>query len=415
MNMLVTLAWRNLWRHRSRTWITVSAMVFSNVLLVLMLSLQIGTYQMMIDNSLNLFSGHLQIQDMRYLDDPKQRYDITSAAQIASELRQQLNLDTIALRGEAFSLLSSEQRSFGAQIMGVQPEFDHHTSTISGLMQQGRYFVDDDDAVVILGRTLAKNLRLELGDEVTILGSDREGSIAAGFATVVGIFTSGIPEIDRNVAQVPFRYFQSLYNSAGRANYIVIRTPDALALADWKTKINTVLQQGSYRTVNTKLSLRDWDELQPGILQAIQADMSGAVFMYLVLIVLVSFSVMNTQLMSVLERTREFGTLMALGLRPNKLSRLILLETSMMALLGLVIGMVIGMSFTFYLHHYGFSYPGMEDMAAKFNLPARLYPSINWLVALAGPMLVMGFSVLATIYPVMKIRRLTPLQAMRAV
>lgn len=417
MNMIFTLAWRNLWRHRTRTWITISAMVFSNVLLVFMLSLQVGTYQMMIDNALNLFTGHLQVQDSRYLDNPKQRYDIAAVQSLATQLRQQLSTDAVALRGSAFSLLSSEQRSFGAQIVGVQPDFDKYTSSISGQIKQGRYLTSDDSDAVILGATLAKNLKLKLGDEVTLLGSDRQGSIAAGFVTVVGIFATGLPDIDRNLAQLPLSYFQSLYGSEGRANYIVIRSPDALQLSGWETTINGVLEKFSNRkdNENIKLSLRDWDELQPGIKQAIQADISGAIFMYVILIVLVAFSVMNTQLMSVLERTREFGTVMALGLRPAKLSRLILLETTMMAVLGLVIGVAIGMSITAYLHVYGFSYPGMDDMAAKFNMSERLYPSINWLAALAGPALVMVFSVLATIYPAMKIRRLAPLEAMRAV
>ncbi|MFT5879420.1 MAG: putative ABC transport system permease protein [Moritella sp.] len=425
MNIIFTLAWRNLWRHRTRTWITISAMVFSNVLLVFMLSLQVGTYQMMIDNALNLFTGHLQVQDSRYLDNPKQRYDIDGAQNLATQLRQQLNTDAIALRGSAFSLLSSEQRSFGAQIVGVQPDFDKYTSSISGQIKQGRYLTNDDSDSVILGATLAKNLKLKLGDEVTLLGSDRQGSIAAGFVTVVGIFATGLADIDRNLAQLPLSYFQSLYGSEERANYIVIRSPDALQLSGWKAAINKILATNKAletyssgkgnENKNGELWLRDWDELQPGIKQAIQADISGAIFMYVILIVLVSFSVMNTQLMSVLERTREFGTVMALGLRPTRLSRLILLETTMMAVLGLVIGVVIGMSITAYLHVYGFSYPGMEDMAAKFNMSERLYPSINWLAALAGPSLVMIFSVLATIYPAMKIRRLAPLDAMRAV
>ena len=419
MNMIFTLAWRNLWRHRTRTWITVSAMVFSNVLLVFMLSLQVGTYQMMIENALNLFTGHLQVQDSRYLDNPKQRYDIAAAQRLATQLRQQLNTDAIALRGSAFALLSSEQRSFGAQIIGVQPDFDKYTSSISGQIKQGRYLANDDSDAIILGATLARNLKLKLGDEVTLLGSDRQGSIAAGFVTVVGIFATGLPEMDRNLAQLPLAYFQALYGSEGRANYIVIRSPDALQLSGWKVTVNSILDTfangNNSDNKNVALSLRDWDELQPGIKQAIQADISGAIFMYAILIILVAFSVMNTQLMSVLERTREFGTVMALGLRPARLSRLILLETTMMAVLGLVIGVAIGMSITAYLHVYGFSYPGMEDMAAKFNMSERLYPSINWLAALAGPSLVMGFSVLATIYPAMKIRRLAPLEAMRAV
>ncbi|MDX2321437.1 MAG: ABC transporter permease [Moritella sp.] len=410
--MIFTFAWRNLWRHKTRTWLTISAMIFSNVLLVFMFSLQSGTYNMMINNSLDVFSGHLQIQDSRYLDQPKQRYDINNANQLATQIRQTLSSDAVSVRGSAFSLLSSDSRSFGAQVIGVQPAFDKHTSTISGVVKQGRYLTPSDTNAIILGRILAKNLKLTVGDTVTLLGSDREGSIAAGVVTVVGIFTSGIPELDRNVAQVSLNYFQSLFYSENRANYIVIKTADPLSLNNAKNAIRPLI---AAKDTKQQLLLRDWDELMPGIKQAIQADIGGAVFMYFILILLVSFSVMNTQLMSVLERTREFGTMMALGLRPSNISRLIMLETSLMALIGLVFGVAIGMSITVYLYFNGLTYEGMEEMTEKFNMADRIYPQISLLGAFAGPLVVMLFSCLATLYPVWKIRRLNALDAMRAV
>ncbi len=409
MNIILRLAWRNLWRHKKRSWITISAMVFSNVLLVFMLSLQFGTYQMMIDNSLNMFSGHLQIQDERYLDNPKPRYDVPNPQALVERLKTQLDIENIAIRGSTFSLLSSEKRSFGAQILGVQPEFDRNTSTVPGLIVQGRYLSDNDAPEIILGTTLAKNLKLTVGDEVTLLGSDRDGSVAAGFATVVGLFEIGLAEVDRSLAQLPLGYFQALYGNGNHASYIVIRSDDALATDALKYQIEQLIAD------KPSLAVRDWDELQPGIRQAIIADLSGAVFMYGVLILLVAFSVMNTLLMSVLERTREFGTVMALGLRPGRLSRLILLESTLMSLLGLMIGVALGMALTTYVHYTGFYYPGMEEMASKFNLPSRFYPSVGWISALLGPGLVMLFSVLASVYPALRIRRLEPLEAMRAV
>ncbi|MGF1757058.1 ABC transporter permease [Photobacterium sagamiensis] len=409
MSIELRLAWRNLWRHKRRTWITVSAMVFSNILLVFMLSLQVGTYQMMIDNSLSLFSGHLQIQHSQYLDTPKLRYDIENPQQLTKQLRTQLGTDAIASRAATFSLVSSDERSFGVQVIGVEPEYDIYTSNLAGLIKQGRYLSGNDSEELILGSTLARNLKVGIGDEITILGSGRDGSFAAGIVTVAGIFHTSMAELDRSVVQVPLGYFQSLYSSAERANYIVINTPDALALSHWKQQIQSLL------TDKAQLLVREWDEIQPGIRQAILADISGAVFMYGVLILLVAFSVMNTQLMSVLERTREFGTVMALGLRPGKLTRLILIETSLMAVLGLIIGVALGMALTFYFQYTGLSYPGMEEMSAKFNLPDRMYPSLSFISVLAGPVLVMVGSILAAIYPAFRIRRMDPIEAMRSV
>jgi ABC-type lipoprotein release transport system permease subunit len=137
--------------------------------------------------------------------------------------------------------------------------------------------------------------------------------------------------------------------------------------------------------------------------------------MYIVLIVLVAFSVLNTQLMSVLERTREFGTMMALGLKPSRLSRLVMLETALMTAVGLAIGIALGFLLTWYLSQVGFSYPGMEEMAVKFNLPDRMYPAISLLSLTLGPGIVAIGSLLAAIYPATRLYLLLPVEAMRAV
>ena len=159
----------------------------------------------------------------------------------------------------------------------------------------------------------------------------------------------------------------------------------------------------------------DWERLQPGLKQAIQADFTSAWFMYGVLIVLVAFSVLNTQLMSVLERTREFGVMMALGVKPARLGSLVITETAVMSGLGLVIGVLLGIAMTWYLSIIGFSYPGMADMAERFNLPDRMYPSLSVISIMLGPGVVFLFSLLASIYPAVRLFFLQPVAAMRAV
>jgi len=159
----------------------------------------------------------------------------------------------------------------------------------------------------------------------------------------------------------------------------------------------------------------DWDQLHPGLKQAIQADLSSGFFMYGVLIILVAFSVMNTQLMSVLERTREFGVMTALGIKPMRLASLVMLETVLMALIGLLIGLFLGWLVTAYFNQEGFSYPGMEEMGAKFNLSDRMYPTVTLFTMLLGPGIVFIFCLLAAIYPSLRLFRLRPVEAMRAV
>jgi ABC-type antimicrobial peptide transport system permease subunit len=143
--------------------------------------------------------------------------------------------------------------------------------------------------------------------------------------------------------------------------------------------------------------------------------MTSAWFMYAVLIILVAFSVLNTQLMSVLERTREFGVIMALGIKPRRLAYLVVLETFLMASLGLLIGVLLGSMVSAYFAHAGFAYPGMDEMAAKFNMPAVMYPALDPFSLMLGPTVVFVFCLFAAIYPALKLYALRPVEAMRAV
>ena len=404
------MAWRNLWRRRRRTWLTVGAMIFSNVLLVFSISLQFGSYDMMIDNSLQAYSGHLQLQHPRYLDEPRMRYTLPDIAATARDLRERLGLASISARASGFALASSEERSFGLQIVGVDAEHEPLVSTLPGLIRQGRYLQPGRGGEIVIGAVLARNLKVSPGDELTFIGSGFDESFAAGVVRVAGIFESGITEVDRAVAQIDLDYFQESFAMQDRGHAIVVRAPHIESVDSLMGKIRS-LQVAA----GDEIALRHWDELQPGLRQAIQADMSSAAFMYFVLVVLVAFSVLNTQLMSVLERTREFGTMMALGLEPGRLARLVLQETALMTGLGLLLGIAGGFLLTWYLSHAGFSYPGMAEMAERFYLPERMYPVLSPLSITLGPAVVALGSLLAALYPAARLYRLSPIEAMRAV
>ena len=409
MSVTWLLAWRNLWRHSRRTWLTVGAMVFCNVLLVFLISLQLGSYQMMIDGSLSAFTGHIQIQREDYLDEQRIRQSVPAVAGLAAQARTMLGVETVAARGEAFALASSEERSFGMLLTGVQPQYEPGVSTFPGMLREGRYLRGNDAQEIVVGSVLAQNLKVGLGDELTFLGSGRDGSFAAAVAVVVGIVDSGIEDLDRSVAQVPLGWFQQVFAMGDHGHSVVIRVPGLDAVDAAVAELGALLPAGQH------LVVLDWDALQPGLRQAITSDMASAWLMYAVLIVLVAFSVLNTQLMSVLERTREFGVMLALGMSPSRLARLVAMETLLMACLGLALGVLVGALLTVYLSHAGFTYPGMEEMAARFNMSARMYPQVSALSLLWGPLIVFLGALLAAVYPAMRLFRLAPVAAMRAV
>ncbi|MCU0988055.1 MAG: FtsX-like permease family protein [Xanthomonadales bacterium] len=416
MTLNLRMAWRNLWRHKRRTWLTVTAMIFSNVLLVFMISLQFGSYEMMIVNTLQTFSGHLQVQAAGYQDNPRLRTSIPAIESLAQALQQTLR-ETLpgaraAPRAAAFALASSERRSFAIQLVGVQPSAEPGVSTLPGLVTSGRYLRDGGDPEIVIGTVMSRNLKAGVGDEITLLGAGRDGSFAAGVVTVVGVFDSGSADMDRGIAEVPLDWFQDAFAMADHGNTIAIAVE---RLADVPPAVRVAAAMASARGDEAApLLVLDWNDLYPGLRQAIQADLFSGWFMYGVLIFLVAFSVLNTQLMSVLERTREFGVISALGIRPRKLAALVMLETAQMALIGLGVGLLLGWLVAQYFNLHGFSYPGMEEIAERYNLPGEMYPRVTFGTLLLGPSVVFAFCLLAAIYPALRLFRLRPVEAMRA-
>lgn len=411
MNIVLRLAWRNLGRQRRRTALTASAIAFSATLLVFLISIQLGAYDMILDTTLHLFPGHAQVQHRDYLDRPQMRSSVPDAAKLAERIRTRLQGAGVAARGYAFALASSNTRSYGVQVVGVQPRFEPAVSTIPRRIARGRYFSDAAAAEAVLGETLARNLRLKVGDELTLLGSGRDGSMAATVLPVVGIFNSGSPEVDRGMIQMPLAAFQEVFSMGGDAHAIVIGAPGLEQLPSIIDSVRALLPASS----GAPLAVRSWQEIMPGLEQLIQVDKISNGFNYITLIVVVTFSILNTFLMAVLERTREFGTMLALGAKPLRIGGLVMLESLLLTLIGLGIGLVVGGGIAYYFYIHGFTFPGLKEMHAQYGLPGVVHPQISWVTLLLGPSIILVFTTLAALYPALRIRRLQAVEAMRAI
>ncbi len=402
------LAWRNLWRHRRRTWLTASAIAFVTTLLVFLEALQFGAYDMMIDTNLRVFTGQMQVQREGYHAKPQMRTTVPQAQALAARLRT-TGLDGVAVRAQGFALASSESRSYGVPVIGVEPAFEPRVSTLSRLVKQGRYLSGDAAQEAVLGATLARNLKLAVGDELTLLGSGKDGSIAATIVPVVGIFDSGNPELDRHLVQLPLKTFQEIFSMGDDAHAIVVSGPDLETISRTMAAVRAQLAPGS------GLVVLDWEQLLPGVKQLIQADMVQNWVTYLALILIVTLSIMNTFLMTVLERTREFGIMLALGSSPQRIGGLVVLESALLTLLGLALGIALGGGISVYFYFEGFTFPGMREIYAQFGLPGLIHPRLSLLTLTLGPSVIFAFMLLAALYPALRIRKLHPVEAIHAV
>lgn len=404
---MFALAWRNLWRHPRRTWLNLSAMAFAAVVTILMLALQVGTYNELIDRALKVVHGHAQVRPTGDEDSTVPCGLIRDAAAVAALVGRTPGVAHASARALGYALLSSAERSYAAEIIGVDPASEPKVSTLPGSIRTGRFLAGQEADEIVLGATLAKNLKVSPGDSVTLLGMARDGSVAADSLRVVGVFETGTRELDRGLAQMPLGRFQATFAMPGAAHAIVVTTPSLAAL-------DSTLAALGDRLAGRNLAVLGWDRLAPGLKQAIELDAGTAMILYAGLLVVVVFSLLNSLLISVLERTREFGVLLGIGMAAGKLGRLVWLETILLASLGVGLGLLLGGAVTAYYARYGLHLEGIDAVVAQWGLPDRLYPEITPFTLLTGPVVLFVGVSLAGIMPVLRIRRLKALEAMRS-
>jgi len=409
MSIDVKMAWRNIWRNPRRTILTISAIAFASLLLVFMLSFQFGSYETMINSSVKIHTGHLQVQSTGYQEKKSIRLVVPDPDAIGKILDQIQSVEAYTSRAEAFSLVSSKKRTYGSIVFGIDPVKEAKVSTLKSLIRKGSYLAKDDTDQVLIGNLLAKNLKIDIQDEITILGQGRDGSIAATVVKVKGIYSSGIDDLDRNSIHIPLKYFQDVYGMYGAVHEVVVIGKSLKAVDGIKAILNTGIKK-----INPKLSLvvLDWKELTPGLLQSIELDLVSGIIFYFLLILVVAFSILNTFLMVIFERTREFGVLKAIGITPGRLTKLLLIESISMTIIGIAAGIIAGSLITLYFQGHGIDISGASDILVQYGISGRIYPRLSMLSAFSGPGIVFIITFLAALYPALKIRSLRPIEAM---
>ena len=406
------MAWRNLWRNPRRTLLTVGAIAFASLLLVFMLSFQFGSYETMIDASVRIQTGHLKVQAEGYHDNQDMRKVVSDPAAVAGILEGDPDVSAYTFRANGFSLLSSEDRTYGGLVVGIDPAREAEVSTLETLIRDGDYLDSDDTNAALVGRLLARNLDVGVGDELTVLGQGRDGSVAATVLTVKGIFSSGQDAMDRSVIHMPLPYFQDVYFMRGAVHEVVIIADSLWAVSGIKKRISEEIEK---LDADPPLAVLDWNDLMPGLMQAIKLDLIGGLIFWGILIIVVAFGILNTFLMAIFERTREFGVLMAIGTRPGRLTRLLLTESVFMTFIGVASGILMGCLVTLFFQSHGIDLGGANEMLRQYGISGRIHPKLSVVTALLGPGLVFGITLLTALYPAWRVRRLTPVEAMRHV
>jgi ABC-type lipoprotein release transport system permease subunit len=405
MNLYLSIVWRNLWRNKRRSLIAMASVVFAVVIALATRSMQLGFYARTIDNVVSFYTGYLQVHDRGFNDTQSLDHSFAHADSIAAGVERAPHVTFTAPRLESFALLSSGNVTDGAQVVGIDPAREDRLTGLRAKISAGRYLAAADDGI-LLGSELAAHLGLSVGDTVVVLGSGYHAATAAARFVVAGTVTFPTPELNATLAYLSLPAAQRFYDAPGRVTSLAVMLdgPDALET----TQAALAAALGSAYEVIT------WKTMMPEMVQYIQFDNASGVIMLLLVYVVIGFGILGTTLMMTMERTREFGVLVAVGMEKRVLGVIVLLESIMLAVLGALAGIAAGIPLLAYLAAHPIPLQGDSARAiASYGfepvLPFSLQPSI--FVWQTVTMLLIAIA--AAAIPLQRIRTLDPVAAMR--
>ncbi len=355
---LLKLAWRNLWRNPRRTLITMAAIAFGYVMLLFVACLMAGLRWQMIENGTSLVMSQIQVHAPAYYPSRSIQKTLgggqgTDVGAMMAVIMADHRVYAAAPRVYGYGLLSAGHRSAGVELMGVVPEQEPKVTILNSQIAKGSYLTTQMPKGVVIGDKLASTIGIDVGSEIVLLTQAADGSMGNDVYTVVGIFHSGLDAVDRSLVLMSLSSLQDLLHLApARIHEVGIKLNDITAASTVAAALD--LELG--KTIRVRAMA--WPELAPELANYVQFNHGVTVVLFFIFFLLAVIGVMNTMLMAVFERTREFGMLMALGMRPVQVIVLILTEAIGLAVASLIVGGALGVPVLWYLQEHGLDLGG---------------------------------------------------------
>jgi len=406
MDTIIKIAWRDLWRNKKRTFITMGSIMLAVFLAMFMRSMQIGSYNNMILAGVTEV-GYLQVHDSGYWNNKSINKSFVYTKNLKKKIESIENVSNLIPRLESFALGSFGNQTKGIFLIGTNPEIEDQQTHLSRKIVKGRYLKKNDTGI-LLAEKLAKFLKAEVNDTIVILGQGYQGVTAAGKYEVVGILKFLAQEQDNKMV------YTSLTNAQ---NMISPYVPDILSslsimLENPKRMKSTQLEL--QKTLGGNYEVITWRTVLSEMVQTIQGDNAGGIIMLLILYIVVGFGIFGTVLMMTLERRREFAVMVSVGMRRGKLSLVILLETLVIGLLGVLCGIIVSLPFLIYLHLNPIPVSGeIADMMIQYNMVPAIPFSLKGYIFFNQGITVLILALAASLYPILIISRFKVLNALR--
>lgn len=405
MKYYFLFAWRNLWRNKRRTLLAASSIFFAVLLALLMRSLQIGSYDYMVDTSVSFYTGYLQVQGKGYWEDRSFDESFEPNDSLYSLLRKHPAVTTVNPRLESVALISHGMETRIVPITGIQPTMESRMTGLHKRVVSGEFLTDTSHGIMI-SEGLADRLSAGVGDTVILFGQGYQGTTAADRFIVEGIVRFPIPQLNNAMAFLALPAAQTLFNTAGRVTSIVLMVDNANIVKE--------VQSDLAAAIDSNLVIMNWEQMTPELVQAIEADNASGVIMMGILYVVIGFGVFGTVMMMAIERTREFGLLIALGMKRGRLLLVTTIEAIFVSFIGAIAGMIGAFPIILYFSLNPVRVTG--DLAKAYLawglepiIPIMLDPTIF----VSQTFVVLIIALATSLYPLFFIRKIHPVSAIQ--
>jgi ABC-type lipoprotein release transport system permease subunit len=403
---VIKIAWRNLWRNKRRTLITVSSVFFAVWFALIMRAFQLGSYDLMVNNIVHAYSGYFQVHAKGYWTDKVLNNSFITSAILENSLQQTEGIPGYAPRLESFALASYGMQTKGVMVSGVNPDAENRLTSLRKKMVAGQ-FLSPDDSGALVSEQLARYLRIGVGDTLVIVGQGYHGASAAGVFPVRGIVTFPSPDLDGRLVFISLPAARTFFSADKMLTTIAFNVTDPGRYREVARKLNNQLDTGSYEVMT-------WDQMMPEVVQQIRADSASGLIMLGILYMIVGFGIFGTMLMMLNERTREFGMMVAIGMQKDKLMLIMITETLFLGLLGIISGVMAAIPVIFYFYIHPIPLTGnMAESTAKMGFEPMMPTAWEASYFIAQSLVVLTIILMVMLLPVMRIRRLNIITAIR--
>ena len=409
------LAWKNLWRHKRRTLITGFSISLGIFLSTTFTGTGDYTYTNMIDASAAMGFGHVTVEAKDFNDTPSLDKRLKDTEKLRTQIAQLTNVSDATVRIMGQAMFASASKSVGGSFLAINPATESaEINLLIRAITEGALFAEDDLRGIVIGSIMAEKLKLKLGKKIVYTTTDINGEIVGEVARIRAIFRTGLDEVDGAVVLLPInRVRETLGYSPDEASMITVIISDQRRAIEVRDQIAAMIDDQQTETLS-------WQQTQRDLAGLITIDKTTNYLSQVLIGVVIAAGILNTLLMGVMERTREFGIMMAIGMPPSALFRLVILESFWLAILGLIMGVIITAPWFYYLYYTGLDFSKVFDEMGSYSAGGVLLDPVihirlfkeSIIAILSG---VFTLTLISGLYPAWRAVKTNPVETLKAI